>query len=956
MRRRSRSTHRIGRRIAGVITVGLAVSVPLSGAVGAPRQAAEDSASNPLRPVTVSKTVSRINVLPDGAQDVAERRKVTVSVSQTAGLRTLQQITVSWKGAHPTNYIDPDPNSGEAATLQEYPMVLMECRGVDSTSVPVAQRLSPQTCWTQYNVERNASAPGTRFPAWRLDRYAGNLPAFNHVPNPLPVGCSKSFLGEADYFEPLKGANGTSYYSGPIATCSKLAPEQSNVSASFPDNTTFGVSAADGSGLSKFVIWSAETNETLGCSSTVKCALVAIPIVGISCDEQARAGVTAADIANCTYSDKQSGEVENGPSELGGNPGQRALDAVDGALWWSASNWRNRIVIPLSFAPPANYCSVVTSRPSVFIYGSELMNEATEQWSPAFCTDPHRTPFTSIAQAEPAAVNELKERSIEASFETYAPTSGSGPPIVNAPVAVTGFAISTVVDDAQGNEDLHVVLDARLLAKLLTESYPVLDEVANNDGMAGNPLNITLDPEFRALNPDIPEETAGSGRQIYPEARATLMALSSDSDVMHALTAYIEADPAARAFINGQPDPWGMVVNPAYKGMNLPTDFWPLKDNYIPLNSYNSDQTSCFAQPRYQVPYLPLVAAPLLTLSSVAFNLEFAQPNSTTACTIGAVPAADKITADPRQTPGSRFLLGITSLAQAKRYDLDTASLETQSSVAPGTKFTTAAGSTFVAPTDASLRAAAAELKPSAADGAWTLDYDKLRSDPTAKDAYPGTMLVSMSVPTADLAAPDARAYSELMDFAAGSGQTPGTNFGQLAPGYLPMTEANGLGRLSAYTARAATAVADQQCEVPDLTGSGETRSKWSGCPSPSSPTPSPSDTTPAPTHSSAPGTTSTTPSTQESVPSDGSQGASAVPSVSPVASPRPGGGQSPSVAASPSDTPIVVAEVTPASPTGSIGLLLPLLLLAGIVAAAAAVAPHVVVWFRGGPGPGAKT
>ncbi|HTW18937.1 MAG TPA: hypothetical protein VME70_01855 [Mycobacteriales bacterium] len=930
------SRARARRVAAGASALALVVGGPLAAASGSPGQVTRTAKANPNHPVTASKTVTRTNILPDGKQQTVVKKKVTVSVSATAGLRTLQQINVSWKGAYPTNYIDPDPNSANASSYQEYPVVVMECRGVDSTKVPAKDRLTQQNCWTQYNIERNASAPGTEFPPWRLDRYAGKLGLFPHKPKTLPTGCSPYSLGEADYFEPLKAENGKSYFSGPTQACSKLSPEQAGFSAEFPDNTTFGVTAADGTGRAKFVVWSSETNETLGCSASVKCSLVVIPIVGISCDERARsADETQQDIDNCDYADTQSGHLENGPGELS-DPGQMALESVTGQLWWSASNWRNRISIPLNFALPSDYCSVVSKRPGVFVFGSELMTETAQQWSPAFCTDPKRTPFTQIPLAEPAAVNELNERSISAAFDSYppAPAGKAGPPVVNAPVAVTGFAISTVVDDASRNEDFNVKLDPRLLAKLLTESYPDLPDIAANDGMANNPLNITLDPEFRALNPEIPKEDAGSGYQIITDARATLIALSSNSDVMHALTSYIASDPAAVAFIDGKPDPWGMVVNPAYKGLKLPVNIWPLLDTYIPYAVYNHDPTGCFAQPRYQTPYLPLVASPLLTLSSIAYDLEFSMPNSKTSCSVSiGNPAADQLTTGPRQTPGERFLLGITTLSEAKRYDLDTAELETQSSVSPTTAFTTAKGMTFVHPTPASLKSATKALTADKVDNSWSMDYDKLRNSPAESKAYPGTMMVSMSVPSAGLSTPDAKAYAEILNFAAGPGQKPGPGFGQLAAGYLPMTAANGLGSEVSYTKRAAAAVAAQQCEVPDVSSSAQTRSKWTSCPAPSS--------SPSPTPSTS---TSSTPS---SPPSSGNQ------SIPPVKTPSPGTSSSsptgPTVAGSASPTPVAVA--TPVSPVGSWVLFLPIVALAGLVAGGAAGGTWLLRRYRGGRG-----
>ena len=60
---------------------------------------------------------------------------------------------MTWSGAHPTGGILADQNSGDAKQ-EEYPMVLLECRGVDSTKVPASQRLSQKTCWTATSGER----------------------------------------------------------------------------------------------------------------------------------------------------------------------------------------------------------------------------------------------------------------------------------------------------------------------------------------------------------------------------------------------------------------------------------------------------------------------------------------------------------------------------------------------------------------------------------------------------------------------------------------------------------------------------------------------------------------------------------------------------------------------------------------------------------------------------------
>ena len=127
-----------------------------------------------------------------------------------------------------------------------------------------------------------------------------------------------------------------------------------------------------------------------------------------------------------------------------------------------------------------------------------------------------------------------------------------------------------------------------MLAKLLTESYPAINAMKQEyQPLSGNPLNISLDPEFQALNPNVPKGVTAS------QSASTLLALSSDSDVMHAITAYINADPEARKWLDGTPDPWGMVVNPNYRSIALPTASWPLLDTFQPPLLYGSGTNDC---------------------------------------------------------------------------------------------------------------------------------------------------------------------------------------------------------------------------------------------------------------------------------------------------------------------------------------------------------------------------
>jgi len=151
---------------------------------------------------------------------------------------------------------------------------------------------------------------------------------------------------------------------------------------------------------------------------------------------------------------------------------------------------------------------------------------------------------------------------------------------VQAPIAVTGFAISYVIDDASGRPYTKLRLSPRLLAKLLSESYPGNSLIKNNyPALADNPVNITKDPEFQSLNPGLPE-------YVNQEAASTLLSLSSEADLVYALTSYINADPEARGWLNGTPDQWGMKVNPTYQKIALPVYSWPLLDATLAPQSY----------------------------------------------------------------------------------------------------------------------------------------------------------------------------------------------------------------------------------------------------------------------------------------------------------------------------------------------------------------------------------
>jgi hypothetical protein len=788
--------------VLGACVLGSVALLGMSGVAVFAGPAATASATAGGGTVTITKSVTRSEV-EGGKSVVVSSRTVTLHVSQTTGLQGRQEIGVSWTGAHPTGAIVGDSNS-TTAEYEEFPFVLLECRGVDSTSVSPADQLTPETCWTQSSTERYQSSYGDTYPPYRLDEYAATPgAAVVGAPSSLPSAC----LGQdppVQYWVPWDAADGDDYPGGPLG-CAGEPPEANDVGGSaLPSNETFGVTGKGGTGSADFNVWTTDQNETLGCSETVACALVAIPIMGISCDP-APSGATPPPTSTQVSQCETTGIYPAGSATHNTNPGTVRDVSVTGSLWWSPSNWRNRITVPLSFAPSPDLCNVTQSAGNnlVQVFGSELMIQATTQWEPHFCTsDTDPFSFVHVQTGEPEARNLLANGDVEAAFTSYAQPGGYGKPVVNAPVAATGFAISYSIDGSNGQPYTTLKLTPLLLAKLLTESYPGTATVRQEDpALAHNPLDITEDPQFMALNPGIPEfEASGS----LSEAASELIAMSSDSDVIEALTTYINDDPVARAWLNGTPDQWGMVVNPAYQGIALPVDQWPLLSTFEPTYDVDTGSlTEClFTDP---VPYLPLIAAPLASLEDISEAIQYDLPNSTTRCVqpITGSPIGEEMTTQGRQAPGHHFMIGITPLADSQRYLLQTAALETTTG-------------TYVAPSSTSLKAATSLLTPDPTTGTWPIPYNTFQTAAGAS-AYPGTMIVYAAIPTTGLPTTDAKDYATLLRFAATTGQTPGPGVGQLPPGYLPLTAADGLSALADYTLAAATDVAAQNGQVPAL-------------------------------------------------------------------------------------------------------------------------------------------
>ncbi|MEQ6900552.1 hypothetical protein [Nocardioides sp. YIM 152588] len=763
----------------GRAVVGGAVGALLGLAVLTPVPAPDAAAVAPARAAVAggayreTRSLDRTMVETTGERTVGSY-EMTVSADHTTNLRGRERIRISWQGAPPSGGRASNP-FGEQGLAQEYPVVILQCRGTDDPDLPVDEQLSPRTCWTSSYYQRSQVLASPSAALWTVDRYAAepDVERISGLEGVADEECatvrdSASFYS---HLTPFVAASGEVF---PACDRDTMPPEAA-VGAAFPAAEVAAYSDTDGAGSVDFEVRSAVENESLGCSHEVACSIVVVPIAGLSCAAPGDP-VTTLD-RNC----RQYGEFAWGSSNFAG----LGIDqAVGPALWWSESNWRHRFSIPITFGLPTDACDVLDPRPPVGFAGSELMAQAALQWAPAYCLNKKRFKFQLNQMPDQAGWNLMEKGDAPAAFVSGRKDRVGEDPVGYAPTAVTGFAIGYVADKPDNaGEVSRLRLNPRLLAKLLTQSYPGSALGKGHPGLGDNPLSMLTDPEFIKLNPGL------STRDT--EAAATLLSLSNSSDQIEQLTAYIAADADATAFVAGEADPWGMTVNPAYEGLTLPLAEWPLLDTYTP-----ETQDPC-RQANPSV-YLTQLAAPVTTLRKISDALIDSWPNVQTRCDGDPTTVSGwKIGRIDRQAYGARFMLGLVSLGDAERYGLRSASLAT-------------AKGTYVAPTSRSLADAVSISTQDEDDeyGPFQLDQGDVAR---ARSAYPGTQVVYTAARTHGMDADEAATVASFIRIAVSEGQHVGRDNGDLPEGYLPILRTGSTAKLWAAAQRVADAIEAQE-------------------------------------------------------------------------------------------------------------------------------------------------
>ncbi len=459
------------------------------------------------------------------------------------------------------------------------------------------------------------------------------------------------------------------------------------------------------------------------------------------------------------------------------------------------SAWQHRIAIPLEFNDLDTACDIAADQRR--ISGSEHSVVAVASWQPKLCAVPGLPPFAYGTIADATARQQLVSRQAGAPgmavvSRPYDPTTRDpANPVVYAPLSVSGTVIGFNVErnprpDAGAEEEAlrgvrvaEINLTPRLVAKLLTQSYrsqTAIRAVVPYDWVAGNPVHLGLDPDFVQFNPEFALLQTAGGKNL-----GGLVLPARSSDAARQVWEWVLADPEARAWLDGTPDPWGMRVNPVYAtAAAANTTGAPFADPVPEL--FPKSDPHCYQGP----PQGPAgsVVPPLLcgtdwlpyapSLRDAARLTRAADDGARTSVDPYAVSADKVYRPDGPQILGARSMLALTDTASAFQYGLQAARLSRAGD--------DTATRSFVAPDMAGLTAGVESMAPG-------LEPTVREPVPTATTAgaYPLTVLSYAAVAPLSLDAPARDQYATFIEYATGPGQVPGRTLGQLPPGYAPL-------------------------------------------------------------------------------------------------------------------------------------------------------------------------
>ncbi len=693
---------------------------------------------------------------------------LAITVNQTEKLNN-QAISIDWTGATPTVQ---GPGRFGSQFLQ-----IMQCWGDDDGSVPGNPGPPPEQCVQGASTGVFGGVSGAALPGgFTTSRIVSRSTWSGFV-------ASVGFLetSTTNVWLPFRSVSGTE-----VTVHTDPAFNPSLVGGNYWLNPFFNIvttneipaaaTGLDGKGAELFELHTGVQSSGLGCGQSVqpvaaggskvpKCWLVVVPR-GSAADENV--GTPFEDRA------EQYG-VYTSPL--------------------AATAWKNRIAIPLEFNPVDSPCTLGIDERR--LAGSELALAAVASWQPALCASGDLPPYSF------APVNDASARQQLAAGTTGAPgmvvvsrpLSGTSldpaKPTIYAPLSLSGLTIGFNIErnpkPEAGAEALQLAgvrvaelnLTPRLVAKLLTQSYKqqvIILQTPDYPWMTSNPGHMGLDPDFLQFNPEFSLFDIADGRTF-----SGLQLPAGSSDAAQQIWEWVFADHEARAWLNGEPDEWGMRVNPVYGATAAANSAGQPFGDPLP-NAFPKGDPYCYQAPP-RGPGGSIVPPALCGTDWMPYARGFGD-----AARVGRIAydgarivenafAASASTVWGRQVPqflGRRVMLVVTDTPSAAQYGLQMARLSRAGD--------NAADRAFVAPTTATLTAGlssmVAKQEPS---------FLEPSPNAAASGAYPLTTVTYAAIRPLSLDAQARSEYAAFLEYAAGPGQAPGVERGELPPGYAPL-------------------------------------------------------------------------------------------------------------------------------------------------------------------------
>lgn len=634
----------------------------------------------------------------------------------------------------------------------------------------------------------------------------------NYLDSPLVADASNADqVTFPDHTRPLPVAP-----SGPLAT--NAAPHNTTQHIPFRAvSGDFGISTAVG-GFQQF--YSSETTNEIG------------DLTNGSEPFEMQTGAESPGLGCGARSDQPSTSVcwlvavpANFPATAGfGNPPTSPL---------TPSLWAQRMQVRLNFADVATSCGSGARELSV---GSELLVDAMNSWIPALCTQTG-VDLGYIQTDDESARGQLASGGASLVFTSQpVDDSGGGTSTLYGPAGLSAVNIAVLAATGGTNEFVPlkgIKLNARLVAKLLTESYREGIDPTGASSSSSLPWAMTLpaelktDPEFQALNPGLPNSVLGND----------LVVTVAGSDGTSALWNWITSDPDARAFLDGCPDAASnnTVINPFYStrtyaecktnpadtpaqqalesdalektaasyrsaqsasnpmGTVLPSTYTDSVPSYPPAGGV-------FPQPGYYE--RPAVTDASGSVTQLADGFANLHPHENSFSIIagdvlrGQEKSLTLWCSDPVACPGNTvtapgiWLNGTPPLLGTGVFGLTDGTAAAHDTL-PTTLLCDDSGDNCVGANNASLTAAAGKFTSSSTDSHFeSLDASAFAKDDWYADgAYPLTVPVYAEINTVGLSQATAQDYAKVLQYISTTGQQQGFDIGNLPPGMAPLTD-----------------------------------------------------------------------------------------------------------------------------------------------------------------------